>query len=255
MELKKEPCSTALGFYLQTIKKIPLLTPEEEITLTQKIAGGDEEARKKFIEANLRLVVRVAGYYRKNDVDFLTLIQEGNRGLIKAVDKFEHKGWRFSTYAVWWIKHYIQRFLSKNEVHLSIKQRELRRRILANTNLSQEELAEKLGFSAEEFEKKVGELNISVCSLEDIEEVLVDTNSPTPLELVERKKEIEKIEKILKKISSLERNVFKMRFGMNDNYNYEKVSLEETGRYFNYSREWINQIIKGVRKKIIEEIY
>ncbi len=230
--------------------------PEEEIALAQEISKGNVKAREKFIEANLRLVVTVASYYRKNNAtDFLTLIQEGNKGLIKAVEKFEHKGWRFSTYAVWWIKLYIQRFLVKNDlVRFSIKQRELRKKIIGltkNNDLSKKQLAEKLGFSVEEFEKKVGEL-CSVCSLEDIEERVDDLL--TPLELVERKEEVEKIEKILETVSLQERNIFRMRFGM-DNNSYEKVPLEEVGRCFNFSREWISQIVKGVRKKMIEEIY
>ena len=252
--------------YLKDIGKIPLLDPEREAYLAEKIAEGDEAAKNELVEANLRLVVSIAKKYVGKGMYFLDLIQEGNLGLIKAVEKFDHtKGYKFSTYATWWIRQAITRAIADQArtIRIPVHMVETIHRVSRTSRqLLQEygreptidEIAEKLGMSAEKvreimkaaqdpvsLETPIGEEDDS-----HLGDFIPDDSSPTPAEAVSYQLLREQLNKVLHTLTPREEMVIKLRFGLEDG---RTRTLEEVGREFNITRERIRQIeAKALRK-------
>ena len=251
--------------YLKEIGKIPLLTPEEEVELAKRVEQGDEEAKKKLIEANLRLVVSVAKRYIGRGLLFLDLIQEGNLGLIKAVEKFDwRKGYKFSTYATWWIRQAITRAIADqartiripvhmvetmNKIHKVTRQltQELGRKP------TEEEIAEKSGLPVERIREisMMGQepLSLEMPVGEDEDTHLADfveNKGLSPADVSIQKSLKKDIEELLNELSEREREILKLRFGLEDN---QPRTLEEVGKLFNVTRERIRQIeAKALRR-------
>ncbi len=252
--------------YLKDIGKIPLLDPEREAYLAEKIAEGDEAAKNELVEANLRLVVSIAKKYVGKGMYFLDLIQEGNLGLIKAVEKFDHtKGYKFSTYATWWIRQAITRAIADQArtIRIPVHMVETIHRVSRTSRqLLQEygreptidEIAEKLGMSADKvreimkaaqdpvsLETPIGEEDDS-----HLGDFIPDDSSPTPAEAVSYQLLREQLNKVLHTLTPREEMVIKLRFGLEDG---RTRTLEEVGREFNITRERIRQIeAKALRK-------
>ncbi len=252
--------------YLKDIGKIPLLDPDREAYLAEKIAEGDEAAKNELVEANLRLVVSIAKKYVGKGMYFLDLIQEGNLGLIKAVEKFDHtKGYKFSTYATWWIRQAITRAIADQArtIRIPVHMVETIHRVSRTSRqLLQEfgreptidEIAEKLGMSAEKvreimkaaqdpvsLETPIGEEDDS-----HLGDFIPDDSSPTPAEAVSYQLLREQLNKVLHTLTPREEMVIKLRFGLEDG---RTRTLEEVGKEFNITRERIRQIeAKALRK-------
>ena len=252
--------------YLKEIGKVALLTPDEEIDLAKRMADGDEEAKRRMAEANLRLVVSIAKRYVGRGMLFLDLIQEGNLGLIKAVDKFDYtKGYKFSTYATWWIRQAITRAIADQArtIRIPVHMVETIHRVSrASRQLLQEygreptidEIAEKLGMNADKvreimkaaqdpvsLETPIGEEDDS-----HLGDFIPDEGTPTPAEAVSYQLLREQLNKVLRTLTPREEMVIKLRFGLEDG---RTRTLEEVGREFNITRERIRQIeAKALRK-------
>ncbi len=252
--------------YLKDIGKIPLLTPEREAYLAERIAEGDEAAKNELVEANLRLVVSIAKKFVGRGMYFLDLIQEGNLGLIKAVDKFDHtKGYKFSTYATWWIRQAITRAIADQArtIRIPVHMVETIHRVYrASRQLLQEygreptikEISAKLGMSEEKVREimKAAQDPISLetpIGEEDdshIGDFIPDDSSPTPAEAVSYQLLKEQLNKVLHTLTPREEMVIKLRFGLDDG---RTRTLEEVGKEFNITRERIRQIeAKALRK-------
>ncbi len=252
--------------YLKEIGQVPLLTPEEETELAQRVSEGDKEAKKKLTEANLRLVVSIAKKYSGRGLHILDLIQEGNTGLIRAVDKFDHtKGNKFSTYATWWIRQAITRAIADQArtIRVPVHMVEvINKATRCNRKLVQElgreptleEIADELGLPIE----KIVEANRTAAdtlSLDtpvgDEEDTTIgsfveDDNTPGPAESTSNTMLAEALAEILGTLTKREADVLKMRFGMYDGRNH---TLEEVGQIFGVTRERIRQIEnKAIRK-------
>ena len=252
--------------YLKDIGKIPLLDPEREAYLAERIALGDQDAKNELVEANLRLVVSIAKKHVGRGMYFLDLIQEGNLGLMKAVDKFDHtKGYKFSTYATWWIRQAITRAIADQArtIRIPVHMVETIHRVSrASRQLLQEygrepttdEIAEKLGMSADKvreimkasqdpvaLETPIGEEDDS-----HLGDFIPDDSSPTPAEAVSYQLLREQLNKVLHTLTPREEMVIKLRFGLEDG---RTRTLEEVGKEFNITRERIRQIeAKALRK-------
>jgi len=252
--------------YLKDIGKIPLLDSERELYLAGKIAQGDEAAKNELVEANLRLVVSIAKKYVGKGMYFLDLIQEGNLGLIKAVEKFDHtKGYKFSTYATWWIRQAITRAIADQArtirvpVHMvetihrvSRCSRQLLQELGREATV--EEIAERLGMSADKIREimKAAQDPVSLetpIGEEDdshLGDFIPDDSSPTPAEAVSYQLLREQLNKVLHTLTPREEMVIKLRFGLEDG---RTRTLEEVGKEFNITRERIRQIeAKALRK-------
>ncbi len=260
------PIEDHVKMYLKDIGKVKLLSSEEEVELAKRIVEGDVEARNTLVEANLRLVVSIAKKYIGRGMGFLDLIQEGNSGLIKAVEKFDYtKGYKFSTYATWWIRQAITRALADQSrtiripVHMVETMHRIQRcaRQLLQENgreASTEEIAELSGLPAEKVREimQMAQEPISIDSPvgEDEEssigEFIADEASPEPDEIVGKTMLKEQISDVLKTLTDREENVIRMRFGLDDGV---PRTLEEVGKEFNITRERIRQIeAKALRK-------
>ncbi len=260
------PIEDHVKMYLKDIGKVRLLSGEEEVELAKRIAEGDVEARNTLVEANLRLVVSIAKKYIGRGMGFLDLIQEGNSGLIKAVEKFDYtKGYKFSTYATWWIRQAITRALADQSrtiripVHMVETMHRIQRcaRQLLQENgreASTEEIAELSGLPADKVREimQMAQEPISIDSPvgEDEEssigEFIADEASPEPDEIVGKTMLKEQISEVLKTLTDREENVIRMRFGLDDGI---PRTLEEVGKEFNITRERIRQIeAKALRK-------
>lgn len=252
--------------YLKEIGKVPLLTMEEERKLALRIEAGDEEAKKQLAEANLRLVVSVAKRYVGRGLLFLDLIQEGNIGLIKAIDKFDYrKGYKFSTYATWWIRQAITRSIADQArtIRIPVHMVEtLNRLVRTSRHMVQElgreptpaELAERmqmtearvnelLRFSQEpvSLETPVGEEDDS-----HLGDFIQDHLMPVPAEAVDYEMLKQQLGEVLGTLTDREEQVLRMRFGIGDG---RPRTLEEVGREFHVTRERIRQIeAKALRK-------
>ena len=252
--------------YLKEIGTVPLLTPEEEMDLAIRKSQGDEAAKNKLIEANLRLVVNIAKKYTNRGLGFLDLIQEGNLGLMKGVEKFDYeKGFKLSTYATWWIRQSVTRALADQAriirvpVHMVETINRLTK-VQRNLTLklgyepSTKELADEMGMS----EAKVLEImqiskeptSLEAPKGEDGDGVVADTvkdeNTLTPEQSVENIMLREQIKVLLKDLKDRERQVIILRFGLEDG---RPRTLEEVGQEFNVTRERIRQIeSKALRK-------
>lgn len=252
--------------YLKEIGKVPLLSADEEIELAKRMEKGDEEAKKRLCEANLRLVVSIAKRYVGRGMLFLDLIQEGNLGLIKAVDKFDYtKGYKFSTYATWWIRQAITRSIADQArtiripVHMVETINKLIRvsRQLLQTygrEPSPEEIAKEMGISVEkvrEIQKIAQEpvsLETPIGEEEDshLGDFIPDEDVPAPAEAAAFSMLKEQLVEVLDILTEREQKVLKLRFGLEDG---RARTLEEVGKEFDVTRERIRQIeAKSLRK-------
>ena len=252
--------------YLREIGKIRLLTMQEEVTLAKRIEHGDAEAQRKLIEANLRLVVSVAKKYTKRGLLFLDLIQEGNQGLIRAVEKFKYrKGYKFSTYAIWWIRQAITRAIADQARTIRIpvhmvetinKLRKASRKLVQKLGRDPavEELAVEVGLPVEKV-KNIMKTAMDPISLETpingeedshLGDFVEDKSALPPAETAFNLILKEQINKVLATLTERESRVIKYRFGLEDGW---QRTLEEVGQKFGVTRERIRQIeAKALRK-------
>ena len=252
--------------YLREIGKIPLLTYEEELDLAQKVLEGDEEAKKKLSESNLRLVVSIAKKYVGRGMLFLDLIQEGNMGLIKAVEKFDYKkGYKFSTYATWWIRQAITRAIADQArtIRIPVHMVETINKLIRTSRLllqrlgrepSPEEIAEELEMPVEKVMEiqKIAQDPVSLetpIGEEDdshLGDFIQDDDSPAPQDAAAYTMLKEQLEEVMGTLTPREAKVLKLRFGLEDG---KARTLEEVGKEFDVTRERIRQIeAKALRK-------
>ena len=252
--------------YLKEIGKVPLLTAEEELEIAQRMAAGDEEARKKLSESNLRLVVSIAKRYVGRGMQFLDLIQEGNLGLIKAVEKFDYsKGYKFSTYATWCIRQAITRAIADQArtIRIPVHMVEtINKLIRVSRQLLQEygreptpeEIAKEMGVSEEKVREitKIAQEPVSletpIGEEEDshLGDFIPDDDIPAPAEAAAFTMLKEQLTDVLDTLTPREEKVLRLRFGLDDG---RARTLEEVGREFNVTRERIRQIeAKALRK-------
>ena len=259
--------SNAMKMYLKEIEEYPMLSAKEEVELAKAIIDSSEEAKEKFINANYRLVVSIAKRYRKESVDMLDLIQAGNIGLIKAVEKYDYKkGFKFSTYATWWIKQSITRYIDDCEntiripVHLHQRINFVKRKKQELANVLQrepmEELAEVCELEVDKVldilkrDKNIVSLDTPIKEDEDsslVEFIPSDAHfGDVVIHEVEQNNLREKIDEVLTDLSDQEQQVLRMRFGLDDD---TPKTLEEIGKVFGVTRERIRQIeAKAIRK-------
>lgn len=252
--------------YLKEIGKVPLLSAEEEIDLAKRMAEGDEDAKKRLAEANLRLVVSIAKRYVGRGMLFLDLIQEGNLGLIKAVEKFDYqKGFKFSTYATWWIRQAITRAIADQArtIRIPVHMVEtINKLIRVSRQLLQElgreplpeEIAEELDMPVERV-REILKISQEPVSLETpigeeedshLGDFIQDDNVPVPAEAAAATLLKEQLGEVLDTLTERERKVLRLRFGMDDG---RARTLEEVGKEFDVTRERIRQIeAKALRK-------
>ena len=265
-EVEDIPLTDPVRMYLREIGKIPLLTPEEEVELAKRIEAGDLEAKKKLMAANLRLVVSIAKKYIGRGMLFLDLIQEGNLGLSRAVEKFDYrKGFKFSTYATWWIRQAITRAIADQArtIRIPVHMVEtINKLIRVSRQLVQklgreptaEEIAEEMGIDAErvaEIQRIAQEpvsLETPIGEEEDSQlgDFLEDKELLSPDDAAANQLLREELESMIDELAPREREVLRLRFGLEDGHPY---TLEEVGRRFGVTRERIRQIeAKALRK-------
>jgi len=261
-ELERADLPDAVQLYLKAIGRTALLTAQEEKDLAKRSEGGDEEARQRLIQANLRLVVSIAKHYvnRSNNMSILDLIQEGNIGLSKAVDKFDYRrGFKFSTYATWWIRQAIARALADQSrtIRIPVHMVEtISKYTQVKSRLSQElgrdplaeEIAIEMGTSVEKV-RHIQEISQEVLSLElpvgededatTLSEFVRDEKGLTPDQLTSHTLLREKIEEIMDDLTPREQEILALRFGLADGVTH---TLEEVGKKFGVTRERIRQI-------------
>ena len=252
--------------YLKEIGKVPLLSAEEEIDLAKRMADGDEEAKKRLAEANLRLVVSIAKRYVGRGMLFLDLIQEGNLGLIKAVEKFDYqKGFKFSTYATWWIRQAITRAIADQArtIRIPVHMVEtINKLIRVSRQLLQElgreptpeEIAAELDMPVDRV-REILKISQEPVSLETpigeeedshLGDFIQDDNAPVPAEAAAQTLLKEQLDEVLSTLTEREQKVLRLRFGMSDG---RARTLEEVGKEFDVTRERIRQIeAKALRK-------
>ena len=255
-----------IKMYLREIGQVPLLRHEEEVEYAKRAFEGDEEASKILIEANLRLVVSIAKKHTNRGLKLLDLIQEGNIGLMKAVEKFEYtKGYKFSTYATWWIRQAITRAIADQgrTIRIPVHMIETINKIKKESRIYLQEtgkdatpeiLAERLGMEAEKI-KAIQEMNQEPISLEtpvgseedsELGDFVEDQKTTSPYEATNRSILREELNSVLKTLSSREEKVLRYRYGLDDS---SPKTLEEVGKIFNVTRERIRQIeVKALRK-------
>ena len=249
----------AIRLYLKEIKNTPLLTPAEEVELAKKIKKGDRKARQRMINSNLRLVINIAKRYSYLGVPIMDLIEEGNLGLMKAVEKFNpKKGYRFSTYAAWWIKQHITRAIANQgkTIRVPIYMLELLMKLKKiNESFSEKrnrkprpnEIAKRMGLPI----KKVMELSQIVAKISSLNAPIGDEGSAEFMELIEDEKSgtawdelsdylnQEKIKGLLEKMSPREKKILTLRFGLKNGIAH---TLNETAKHFGITRERVRQI-------------
>ncbi|MGN1341471.1 MAG: RNA polymerase sigma factor RpoD [Oscillospiraceae bacterium] len=252
--------------HLKEIGRIPLLTTEEEIQLAEKISSGDQYARDRLIEANLRLVVSIAKHFVGRGMPFLDLIQEGYIGLIKAVEKFDHtKGYKFSTYATWWIRQSISRAIADQArtiripVHMveTITKVKKAQNTLLHRNGHEptpEEIAKELNMTTDRVREVMRiaqdpvSLEAPVGEEEDsfLGDFIPDEDAPAPIDSAMKSVFKDELNKALDTLPARERDVLKFRYGVGSDRSH---TLEEVGKEFNVTRERIRQIeAKALRK-------
>ena len=258
--------SDPVRMYLKEIGRISLLSPEEELALSVKIANGDESSKNKLAESNLRLVVSIAKRYVGRGLLFLDLIQEGNIGLMKAVEKFDYgKGYKFSTYATWWIRQAITRALADQARTIRVpvhmvetinKMARVQRQMTLELNRepTDDEIAKKMGITVDKV-REVVKISQDPVSLETpigeeddshLGDFIKDERSMSPDEYATNEILKEQIQETLSTLQEREREVLELRFGLIDGTSH---TLEEVGKKFNVTRERIRQIeAKALRK-------
>ena len=252
--------------YLKEIGKVQLLSADEEIELAKRILEGDEEAKKRLSEANLRLVVSIAKRYVGRGMLFLDLIQEGNLGLIKAVEKFDYtKGFKFSTYATWWIRQAITRAIADQArtIRIPVHMVETINRLVRTSRSllqelgrepSPEEIAKEVDMPVEKV-RDILKMSQEPVSLETpigeeddshLGDFIQDDNMPVPAEAAAQTLLREQLDEVLETLTEREQKVIRLRFGMEDG---RARTLEEVGKEFDVTRERIRQIeAKALRK-------
>ena len=252
--------------YLKEIGKVPLLSAEEEIELAKRMENGDQEAKKRLAEANLRLVVSIAKRYVGRGMLFLDLIQEGNLGLIKAVEKFDYrKGYKFSTYATWWIRQAITRAIADQArtIRIPVHMVEtINKLIRVSRQLLQElgreptpeEISDEMGMPVDRV-REILKISQEPVSLETpigeeedshLGDFIQDDNVPVPAEAASFTLLREQLVEVLGTLTEREQKVLRLRFGLDDG---RARTLEEVGKEFNVTRERIRQIeAKALRK-------
>jgi len=263
------PNGDSLQLYLREIGQVKLLTPAEEITLAKRIKRGDKSAREHMIKANLRLVVKIARDYENLGLPLLDLINEGNIGLMKGVERFDpKKGAKLSTYASWWIKQAIKRALANQSktirlpVHVvdkvaHIRRAEMRLREALDREPTDEEVASELGLDARRV-RRYRQASRAPVSLDApigdddtdrVSEVVADPNAALPSEQLVYESDNALVQEILATLPEREREILALRFGLNDG---KERTLEEVGERFGVTRERIRQIqeqaLKTIRK-------
>ena len=257
----------SLKIYLQEIGRTPLLTPEEEVQLARRIQKGDEKARRQMIQANLRLVVKIAHDYNNFGLPLLDLVSEGNIGLIKAVERFDpDKGGKLSTYAAWWIKQSIKRALANQSktirlpVHLVDKIARMRRTIAdLEEELEREPTNEEIGLMMEMPARKIAHLksvstrpaslDAPVGEGEDTEfgDLVGDDNAISPYENLQSKSMLGDIGELLAALEPREAEIIRLRFGLGGE---RPETLEEVGQRFNVTRERVRQLQNYALQKL-----
>lgn len=270
---RKSAGGDTVDMYLRSIREIPLLTAREEVELATRARKGDKEARRRMIESNLRLVINIAKRYIGRGVPFQDLIEEGNIGLIKAVERFKpSKGNRFSTYATYWIRQAVDRAVSNqaNTVRLPIHvsadlgklaraERELKGSL--DRDPSTRELSEKSGFSGR-YVKKLQGINRKSYSLDAVlgdnddqplKDKLPDESAPEPVEVVGSGARLDRVRMWLGVLDDMEKEIISMRFGLDDN---SPQTLESLGKRYGVTRERVRQMearALGKLKQAVEE--
>lgn len=266
-DLKKKGVSDPVRMYLKEIGRVPLLTREEEIRLAQEVEAGSTKAKKDLADANLRLVVSIAKKYIGRGLTFLDLIQEGNKGLIRAVEKYDWtKGFKFSTYATWWIRQAITRSIADQArtIRIPVHMVETINKLMRTArklmqDMGREPTPEEIGERMDMEPEKVREilkiaqnttsLETPVGDSEDesvLGDFIPDENQITPYEAASIDMLQENIEEVLQALSDREAKVLRMRFGLGGN---KMMTLEEVGKKFGVTRERIRQIeAKALRK-------
>ena len=260
------PLTDPVRMYLREIGKVSLLTAAEEVELAQRMENGDVQAKQRLIDANLRLVVSIAKKYIGRGMLFLDLIQEGNLGLIRAVEKFDYRrGFKFSTYATWWIRQAITRAIADQArtIRVPVHMVETINKMVRVSRMlvqqlgrepTDEEIAKEMGIEASRVEeiRRISQLPVSletpIGEEEDSQlgDFIEDHDLPSPDEAAAGHLLHEQIEDMLSNLSEREREVLHYRFGLEDGHSY---TLEEVGKKFNVTRERIRQIeAKALRK-------
>jgi len=249
----------SIRMYLAEIGRVPLLTHADEIRLAKGIARGCKRSKARLVEANLRLVVSIAKKYRNRGVSFLDLIQEGNLGLIRAAEKFDHsKGYKFSTYATWWIRQAITRAIADKGRTIRIpvhmvekvnKYHRTHRRMIQTLGRepSEEEIARELGVFVAEIQRlqEISQRSISLATpvgdddSSELGDFLEDAGSVTPTDAVSESLLKAHLREALDELPERERQIIELRFGMKDD---RPRTLEEVGREFDITRERVRQI-------------
>lgn len=256
-----------IKLYLKDIKNIPLLTSDEEKKLARQIKKGDKNARKKMIQANLRLVINIAKRYSYFGVSMLDLIEEGNLGLMKAVMKFNpHRGYRFSTYASWWIKQYITRAIANQGKTIRIpvylaeiitRWRKITERLTHKLKRTPRasEIAKAMKMSVYKI-KEISEIAAKASSLDapigeggeaQFIDLIEDENSESPANELTRLFQQERIHDLLNMMNEREKQILILRFGLKDGTAY---TLGETAKQFNITRERVRQIENAAMRKL-----
>src|SRR3989339_2097379 len=265
--LKGVGVDDTVRMYLREIGKFPLLTSEEEVVLAKRIIAGDMRAKHKLVNSNLRLVVSIAKKYTGRGMLFLDLVQEGNLGLIRAVEKFDHrKGYKFSTYATWWIRQAITRAIADQARPIRIpvhvvetinKLTHTQRRLVQE--LGREPTVEELAVEMEMDIKKVRhiqKISQDIISLESpvgseedskLGDFIEDEEAINPFDATNRQLRKENVHSMLEFLTPRERKIIEMRFGLNDGIGH---TLEEVGKEFGVTRERIRQIEAKVLQKM-----
>ncbi len=264
--LEDKSLTDPVRMYLKEIGRIPLLKAEEEVDLAQRIEKEEKKARSKLIQSNLRLVVSIAKRYLGRRMNFLDLIQEGNQGLMRAVEKYDwRRGYKFSTYATWWIRQAITRAIADQArtiripVHMvetinKLSQTARRMTQELGREVTNEELAKKMELTPQRVQEifKIAQETTSlekpVGDEEDsfLGDFIQDTSQPSPYDSASKQFLKENIEEVFQTLSDREAKVLKMRFGLGG---YRSMTLEEVGREFGVTRERIRQIeAKALRK-------
>lgn len=264
--------NTAFNLYLREVGQTKLLTPEEELKLAARVKKGDKQARELMIKANLRLVVKIARTYEDYGMPLLDLINEGNIGLIKAVERFNpRKGAKLSTYSSWWIKQGIKRALANQSktirlpVHVvdklfRLRQTSVKLREVLGRDPSDEELAEELGYSVAKISQlrtaslRPASLDAPLGDDEEggrIADVVKDEHAETPYEQLEGKTNFSMLHDLLGSLGQREADILRYRFGLDGD---SERTLDEVGQRFNLTRERIRQIQELALKKLRKQI-